>query len=61
MKEINHQVERELYDRAKKRVAYLESSVNEVTKYLKALNSDDARITAARSRMKELFDTTSRF
>src|SRR5258708_6153611 len=58
MKEIIIKVDDELYDRAKESVADLESSVNEQVKsYLKALNGDDARIAAARSRMKELFNT----
>src|SRR6266542_6968130 len=62
MKEIIIKVDDELYDRAKQSVADLESSVNEqVTSYLKALNGDDARIAAARSRMKELFDKSRGF
>lgn len=62
MKEIIIKVDDQLYDRAKQSVADLKSSVNEqVTRYLKALNADDARIVAARSRMKELFDTTNGF
>lgn len=62
MKEIIIKVDDELYDRAKESVADLESSVNEqVTSYVKALNGDDERITAARSRMKELFNETTGF
>ena len=62
MKEIIIKVDDELYDRAKQSVSDLESSVNEqVTNFLKALNGDDARIAAARSRMKELFDKTRGF
>jgi hypothetical protein len=62
MKEIIVKVDDELYDRAKESVADLESSISErVTSYLKALNGDDARIAAARSRMKELFNTTTGF
>ena len=62
MKEIIIKVDDELYDRAKESVADLESSINEqVTSYLKALNGDDARLAAARSRMKELFNTTTGF
>jgi len=62
MKEIIVKVDDELYDRAKESVADLESSISErVTSYLKALNCDDARIAAARSRMKELFNTTTGF
>jgi DNA replication initiation complex subunit (GINS family) len=62
MKEIIIKVDDELYDRANESVADLESSVNEqVTSYLKALNSDGLRITTARSRMKELFNITRGF
>ena len=63
MKEIIIKVEDQLYDRAKLSVADLESSVTEqVLSYLQTLNGDDeARIAAARSRMKELFDATSGF
>ncbi len=62
MKEIIIKIDDQLYDRAKERVSDLESSVNEqVTSYLKALNGDDIRLVSARSRMKELFNTTRGF
>ena len=62
MKEIIIKVDDELYDRAKESVADLESSVNEhVRTYLRALNGDDEHIAAARSRMKELFSSTTGF
>ncbi len=62
MKEIIIKVDDELYNRAKKSVANLESSVNEqVTNYLKALDGEDSAIAVARSRMKELFSTTRGF
>jgi len=62
MKEIIIKIDDQLYDRAKERVSDLESSVNEqVTSYLKALNGDDIRLASARSRMKELFNTTRGF
>ena len=62
MKEIIIKSDDQLYDRAKERVPDLESSVNEqVTSYLKALNGDDIRLASARSRMKELFNTTRGF
>ncbi len=61
MKEIIIKIDDQLYDRAKERVSDLESSVNEqVTSCLKALN-DDIRLASARSRMKELFNTTRGF
>ena len=62
MKEIIIKIDDQLYDRAKERVSDLESSINEqVTSYLKALNGDDIHIASARSRMKELFNTTRGF
>ena len=62
MKEIIIKVDDELYRRAEENVSDLESSLNErVTAYLKTLNGDDERIAAARSHMKELFDTTKGF
>ena len=62
MKEIIIKVDDELYDRANESVADLESSVNgQVTSYLKALNAEDTRVATARSRMKELFNTTRGF
>ena len=62
MKEIVIRVDDNLYDRAKETLADLESSVEaHVTSYLEELNGDEARINAARSRMKELFETTKGF
>ncbi len=62
MKEIIIKVDDELYDRAKKALGDVELSIEEqVTSYLKDLNGEDSRIMAARSRMKELFNTTKGF
>lgn len=62
MKEITIRIKDELYDRAKATSTDVESSVEaHVTSYLEELNGDDARINAARSRMKELFNTTKGF
>jgi hypothetical protein len=62
MKEIIIKVDDELYDRAKKAVGDVELSIEEqVTSYLKDLNGEYSRIMAARSRMKELFNTTKGF
>ena len=62
MKEITIRINDELYDRAKATLPDVESSVEaHVTSYLEGVNSDDARIKAARSRMKELFNTTKGF
>ena len=62
MKEIIIKVDDELYDRAKKALGDVELSIEEqVTSYLKDLNGEDSQIMAARSRMKELFNTTKGF
>lgn len=62
MKEITIKVDDELYDRAKKAHGDLELSIEkQVTSYLKDLNGEDSEIIAARSRMKELFNTTKGF
>lgn len=62
MKEITIRINDELYDRAKETLGDLESTVEDhVTSYLEELNGDQARINAARSRMKELFNTTKGF
>lgn len=62
MKEIIIRVDDELYNRAKEALVDLELSVEaHVTSYLEEINGDDARISAARSRMKELFNTTKGF
>lgn len=62
MKEIIIKIDDELYRRAKERVDDLESSVtSQVTTYLETLNGDDDRIDAARTHMKELFNTTKGF
>ena len=62
MKEIIIKIDDELYDHARKALPDLESSVEaHVTSYLEQLNGDDARISAARSRMMDLFNTTTGF
>lgn len=62
MKEITIRINDELYDRAKASLADVESSVEaHVKSYLEELNGDEARIDVARSRMKELFDSTKGF
>jgi hypothetical protein len=60
--EIVIRVNDDLYYRAKEAFADLDSSVEAyVTSYLEELKSEEARINAARSRMKELFKTTKGF
>jgi DNA replication initiation complex subunit (GINS family) len=62
MKEININIDDELYRRARRKFDDLESSVSQyVTDYLESLNEDNDRIAAARSRMAELFQTTTGF
>ena len=62
MKEININIDDELYRRARQKFDDLESTVSQyVTSYLKSLNDDDGQITAARNRMLELFRTTRGF
>lgn len=62
MKEITIRIDDELYDRAKATLADVESSVEaHVTSFLEELNGDEARISAARSRMEEFFNTTEGF
>ena len=62
VKEITIKVDDELYNRAKEVLDNLESSVEEhVTTYLKELNDEDEQIIKARSRMEELFSTTTGF
>jgi len=62
MKEIIIKVDDELYNRAREALVDFESSVEaHVQSYLKELNGDDARVSGARSRMKELFSTTKGF
>jgi hypothetical protein len=60
--EIVIRVNDDLYYRAKEAFADLDSSVEAyVTSYLEEVKSEEARINAARSRMKELFNTTKGF
>ena len=62
MKEIIINVDDELYRRAKESVDDLEAALNErVTAYLNTLNGDEERIAAARTHMKELFNSTKGF
>ena len=62
MKEIIIKVDDELYERARKALGDVDSSIEErVTSYLEDLNGEDTRISAARLRMKELFNTTKGF
>ena len=62
MKEISIKIDDELYRRASGKVANLEAEVNQrVTDYLETIDGDDDGIIAARSRMADLFRTTSNF
>lgn len=62
MKEIIIRVDDELYERARKALDDVDSSIEErVTSYLEDLSGEDTRISAARLRMKELFTTTKGF
>ena len=62
MKEIIIKIDDELYDRAKKVHDDLELSIEkQVTSYLEDLNSENGANLAAKSRMKELFNTTKGF
>ena len=63
MKEIKINIDDKVYDRAKQRVADLESSLSQhVTDYLNSLNDgDEARIVGARVHMAELFRATKGF
>lgn len=62
MKEIIIRVDDELYERARKALGDVDSSIEErVTSYLEDLNGEDTRISAARLRMKELFNMTKGF
>jgi hypothetical protein len=62
MKEISIKIDDELYRRASRKVADLETEVNQyVTEYLRALNCDDKAILDARTHMAELFGATSRY
>jgi hypothetical protein len=63
MKEIIIYVDDEVYRRARRTVADLESSLSQyVSGYLRSLNGvNDAEIVAARVRMAELFRATKGF
>jgi hypothetical protein len=62
MKEISIRIDDELYRRASRKVADLETEVNQyVTKYLEALNGDDDAIFDARVHMADLFNATRNF
>jgi len=62
MKEIVIRVDDELYERATKARGDVDSSIEErVTSYLEDLGGESTEITAARLRMKELFNRTKGF
>jgi hypothetical protein len=62
MKEIIIRVDDELYERARRARGDVDSSIEErVTSYLEDLSGENAQISAARLRMKELFNTTKGF
>jgi branched-subunit amino acid aminotransferase/4-amino-4-deoxychorismate lyase len=62
MKEISIKIDDELYRRASRNVADLETEVNQhVTEYLEALNGDDGAVFDARTHMAKLFDATRNF
>ena len=62
MKEIIIRVDDELYERARKARGDVDSSIEErVTSYLEDLSGEDTQISAARLRMKELFNITKGF
>ncbi|HSE16775.1 MAG TPA: hypothetical protein VLB46_06955 [Pyrinomonadaceae bacterium] len=62
MKEIIIRVDDELYERARRAHDDVDSSIEErVTSYLEDLSGEDTQISAARLRMKELFNTTKGF
>jgi len=55
-------IDDELYRRASRKVADLETEVNQhVTEYLEGLNGDDDGVFDARTHMAELFDSTRNF
>lgn len=62
MKEISIKIDDELYRRASRTVEDLDAEVSQhVTEYLEALDSDDAAVFDARTRMVELFNATRNF
>jgi len=62
MKEISIKIDDELYRRACQKVSNLEAKVNQrVAEYLQAMNGDEDRIIAGRTRMTELFAQTKNF
>ena len=62
MKEISIKIDDELYRRASRKVADLETEVNQhVTEYLEAINGDDDALLEARTHMAELFAATGEF
>ena len=62
MKEIIIRVDDELYESARKARGDVDLSIEErVTSYLEDLSDEDTQISAARVRMKELFNTTKGF
>ena len=62
MKEISINIEDDLYRRASRKVGDLEAEVNQrVAEYLEAMNGDEDKIVAARTRMTELFAQTTNF
>jgi DNA replication initiation complex subunit (GINS family) len=62
MKEISIKIDDDLYRRVSRTVEDLDSEVSQhVTEYLEALDSDDAAVFDARTRMAELFNATRNF
>jgi len=62
MKEISIKIDDELYRRASQKGSNLEGEVNQhVAEYLQAMNGDEDRIVAARTRIGELFNQTTNF
>ena len=62
MKEISIKIDDELYRRASRKVADLETEVHQhVTEYLEGLNGDDDAIFDARTHMANLFNATRNF
>jgi DNA replication initiation complex subunit (GINS family) len=62
MKEISIKIDNDLYHRVSRKVEDLDAEVSQhVTEYLETLNSDDAAVFDARTRMAELFKATRNF
>jgi hypothetical protein len=62
MKEIYIKIDDDLYRRASQKVLNLEDEVNQyIIEYLESMNSRDAGILAARTRMVDLFAATKNF